>query len=74
MPSRRSALMSSTYYYAPDPAPVFTVNKGAACGTSVSATVTYQLNVLIYQTSIPLSSLLPASMLIPPRDRDRGRF
>ncbi|MGO4571820.1 TadE/TadG family type IV pilus assembly protein [Microvirga sp. 2TAF3] len=45
-----------TYYYAPNPAPVFTVDKTAACGTSVRATVTYQVNVLIYQASIPLSA------------------
>ncbi|ANY82580.1 hypothetical protein BB934_30360 (plasmid) [Microvirga ossetica] len=47
---------ASTYYYAPDPEPVFTINKGTACGTSVNATVTYELNVLIYQKSIPLSA------------------
>jgi hypothetical protein len=46
----------ATYYFAPDPAPVFTHDKAAACGASVSATVTYQLNVLIYQSSIPLSA------------------
>ena len=57
-----------TYYYAPKPAPVFTpANKTAACGTLVNATMTYQLNVLIYRASIPLSasacfpSILPAT-------------
>ena len=47
---------ASTYYYAPNPAPVFTYDAKAVCGASVSATVTYELNVLIYQKSIPLSA------------------
>ncbi|NIX78379.1 TadE/TadG family type IV pilus assembly protein [Microvirga terricola] len=46
----------TTYYFAPAPIPVFTHDKAAVCGASVSATVTYQLNVLIYQASIPLSA------------------
>ena len=46
----------STYYYGPSPAPDFTSDTTAACGTLVNATVTYQLNVLIYQASIPLSA------------------
>ncbi|MBF9235453.1 TadE/TadG family type IV pilus assembly protein [Microvirga alba] len=46
----------ATYYFAPAPAPVVTHDKTAPCGASVSATVTYQLNVLIYQASIPLSA------------------
>ena len=32
----------------------FTSDTTAACGTLVNATVTYQLNVLIYQAAIPL--------------------
>jgi Flp pilus assembly protein TadG len=47
---------AATYYHAPDPAPVFTYNKAGACGTLVNGTVIYQLNVLIYQASIPLSA------------------
>lgn len=46
----------ASYYYAPSPTPVFTYDTTAACGTSVNATVTYRLNVLIYQASIPLSA------------------
>lgn len=47
----------ATYYYAPAPAPVFAPpDKTAACGTLVTGTMTYPLNVLIYQTSIPLSA------------------
>jgi hypothetical protein len=48
----------SSYYYAPrPPTPVFSgPDKTAACGTLVSAAVTYDLNVLIYRTSIPLSA------------------
>jgi Flp pilus assembly protein TadG len=46
----------ATYYHAPNPAPVFTFDTKAACGTSVSGTVTYQLNVLIYQALIPVSA------------------
>ncbi|MBF9234255.1 TadE/TadG family type IV pilus assembly protein [Microvirga alba] len=47
---------AAAYYFAPEPAPVFTSDKAAACGTLVNATVTYQLNVLIYQASIPLTA------------------
>ncbi|KAB0265762.1 TadE/TadG family type IV pilus assembly protein [Microvirga brassicacearum] len=46
----------ATFYYGPSPAPVFTSDSAVACGTSVNATVIYELNVLIYQASIPLSA------------------
>jgi len=46
----------ATYYHAPTPAPVFTENAAAPCGTSVRGTVTYDLNVLLYRASIPLSA------------------
>ena len=46
----------STYYYAPNPAPVFTSDTSAACGTRVYATVTYQFNVMIYKAAVPLSA------------------
>jgi Flp pilus assembly protein TadG len=46
----------ATYYHAPKPAPVFTYDATAVCGTSVSAAVTYEMNVVLYQASIPLSA------------------
>jgi hypothetical protein len=46
----------STYYYGPSPAPYFTSDATAACGTLVNATVTYRMNVLIYRAAVPLSA------------------
>ena len=44
---------AETFYFAPGPAPVFTYTV-APCGTSLSAEVAYQLNVVLYQGSVPL--------------------
>lgn len=44
---------ADSYYFAPGDTPVFTYS-GAACGTSLTGEVTYSLNVLVYQASIPL--------------------
>lgn len=46
----------TTYYHAPNPVPVFTYDTTAACGTAVVGTVTYDLNVLLVRTSVPLSA------------------
>jgi Flp pilus assembly pilin Flp len=42
-------------YFAPGPPPVFTLS-GAACGSLVSATVTFNLNAVLIRKSIPLSA------------------
>ncbi|WP_407666807.1 TadE/TadG family type IV pilus assembly protein [Microvirga roseola] len=42
-------------YFAPGPAPVYT-SANAACGYSLTATVTFDLNVVFYRKAIPLSA------------------
>jgi Flp pilus assembly protein TadG len=44
-----------THYYAPGPAPLFTTSSTQACGLSLTATVTYNLNIVAFQKSIALS-------------------
>jgi Flp pilus assembly pilin Flp len=44
-----------SHYYAPGPAPSFTTVESAACGLSLTASVTYNLNILAFQRSIVLS-------------------
>ena len=41
------------YYFAPGTLPVFTYAT-AACGTSLTASVAYNLHVIVFQASIPL--------------------
>jgi len=43
-------------YFAPGPIPVFTSSKGP-CGFTLSATVTFNLNVILYQRAIPLTAI-----------------
>ncbi len=45
----------ASYYASPGPAPVFT-SAQQACGQVLTATVTYTLSVVLYQTDIPLSA------------------
>jgi hypothetical protein len=45
----------ASHYYAPGPAPSFTTIESAACGLLLTASVTYNLNVLAFQRSIVLS-------------------
>jgi len=42
-------------YFAPGPAPTFT-RSTAACGTMLSATVTFSLEAVLYRRSVPLSA------------------
>jgi TadE-like protein len=45
----------ASYYVAPGAAPVFTSTQ-QTCGQALTATVTYTLSVVLYQTTIPLSA------------------
>ncbi|GEO16892.1 TadE/TadG family type IV pilus assembly protein [Microvirga aerophila] len=45
----------ASHYYAPGPAPSFTTAENQACGLSLTASVTYNLNILAFQRSIVLS-------------------
>jgi Flp pilus assembly pilin Flp len=42
-------------YFAPGPAPVFTLAM-APCGHALSATVTFNINVILFQKDIPLAA------------------
>ena len=49
------AAYAADNYYAPGASPTFTYAT-PACGKSLTATLTYTLSVVLYETSIPLSA------------------
>jgi Flp pilus assembly protein TadG len=51
--SSESNCPADSYYFAPGALPAFTYGT-TACGTSLTAQITYNLNVIIYRASIPL--------------------